>query len=1759
MRRSGGWIRLCSVPIVAACTAGPADKGTDTDIGPDPDGPSPPAIAFVDDQPTTVSDLEVELLAPGVGVAYAWSWTVDGADAAVSDPTVPAARTSKSQVWTVTVAGTLDGRTGPASSLSVAVLNTPPVGALSLGPLAPTTLDALIASVVSTDPDGDEVSYTWSWRVDGRNTLVDTDTVEASLTSRDEAWEVTAIPWDGEAEGDTLRAQVAVANSAPRLDALIVSPDPAFETDTLTLLTDAVDDDDDPQIWTRAWFVDGTGVGGDETLTGELFSKGDVVYATASLSDGSLATPELQSPSVTIANSPPVLVGGAVSASETTESGSVTCGATGTSDADGDTVTLTTGWTVDGQPVAVGGEITGAVFDKHQTLVCTLITFDGEDAGQSWVSPPIPVRNTPPALDAVTLSPLDPSAEDQVVATPVGLTDADGDAIILDHAWFVDGALVSTGEHLESELFLPGSTLYVIVTPSDGESTGVPVQSGTLVAANTAPEVLSVSITPADPRTTDDLVAEVDAVDPDGTAVGLTFAWRVDGVAVATGPIDTLPASLTTRGQAVDVLVTPDDGFSEGPSLLSDPVEILNTPPVVAAVELGPTPLRTGVDATCTAVGWDDPDGDPESVLYLWTVDGVDQGAVPGNHLASSAFVRGQAVRCAAWPIDPFTPGVVRWSDERFVVNSPPRLESVSIDVAEPTEASVVSPSVGEWVDDDGDAVALDAVWTVDGVEVSTEWEITGAVFDKGAELVVRVTPRDLFEAGDTVVSAPVTVINTPPVLSGVSLSPASPLTTDPLVAAWTVVDPDPADDPGVTVAFEALGVPLQVGPAATLPAGLTSRGYAISVVVSVDDGEASAAEGAGPVVVGNTPPSLTAVAIDPPVLTEASVATCVPGSWLDPDGDPPSYRFRWVVQGAEVGTTDVLTGADFDAGDTVRCLAVPTDGIEDGAEVASSVVSVDNTPPVVAGVEIQAADPTEADTLEVAVGLVEDADGDSVELQFIWQVDGADVLAADSLTGAWFDKGDVVTVKVTPRDPSGEGAAVISDPVVIHNAPPVVLSVTLSPDPALSSDDLAMQVEWEDIDGDPVVLTRAWSRNGSVLPSQTGETLSEVWLGRSDVFLAAVTPHDGEEAGATAESAPLTISNSPPDYLSIRLSELAAWEATVLTCEAWGPHDVDGDLVVPEVTWFVDGAVVATTPTLDGSLFDRGEEVWCEAVAFDGIDRGPSQASPSLVVRNTAPTLASAALNLTQPTVADVLSVTAFGASDADGDPIEIDTSWRLNGVEVSGADVLPLGGLERGDTLWAVLTPHDDADAGIPVTSDLATIRNARPSLDAPPVYTPSPPRVGAPLVASASASDADGDTVTFTYQWWLNDSMVLTSGDPLLPAPMLIAGDTVELVVIPDDGLLPGLSGSSGEAIVLQGVPSAPGIALTPQFPDALLDDLVCEVSTASVDPEGDPITYVFSWTVDGVPWTGPQGDTSSTSTIAGSETLADDVWACTVTPWDTEPGSAATAQVTVLVPQIRSCTAVMAVSGAVDGIYPIDPQTDGGFQVDCDQNTEGGGWHAVTRTSGHALDVGQRTPALVTAYDTVDADEGVFEAFGELRTFSEVLLKAETGGQAGDHAVYELVEPTGDRSLLELLEVCRDEPVAWADDGAFAGARVVGHTSAWSGLRTSGDLRVYSSATESLPADYFFVCGVSESSDKDLSYLTFADAPGDTNSWGDDWRTSSQVGALWSFASGDYCCAFTGHIGQSTMFGAAGWKGESRPWEAAHTGTYSVWVR
>ncbi len=182
-----------------------------------------------------------------------------------------------------------------------------------------------------------------------------------------------------------------------------------------------------------------------------------------------------------------------------------------------------------------------------------------------------------------------------------------------------DGA--SSTSTIVSQELTAGDSWRVQVTPNDGLADGTSRYSNYITVVSgvnlNLPVAGNLTITPASPITTDNLVANYDYYDADGhPEYGSEIRWYKNGIYNMTGV--QVPASYTAKGQQWYFTIRPRDGYDYGELVTSPTVTIQNAPPSFTSVVISPDPAQAGNTLTANAYGWADIDGDAESYTYQW-------------------------------------------------------------------------------------------------------------------------------------------------------------------------------------------------------------------------------------------------------------------------------------------------------------------------------------------------------------------------------------------------------------------------------------------------------------------------------------------------------------------------------------------------------------------------------------------------------------------------------------------------------------------------------------------------------------------------------------------------------------------------------------------------------------------------------------------------------------------------------------------------------------------------------------------------------------------------------------------------------------------------------------------------------------------------------------------------------------------------------------------------------------------------------------
>jgi hypothetical protein len=600
--------------------------------------------------------------------------------------------------------------------------------------------------------------------------------------------------------------------------------------------------------------------------------------------------------------------------------------------------------------------------------------------------------NEPPTAPAVHIDPASPYTTDLLSVTiDDDAVDAEGDDTEYTYTWTVDGVPYGASTRIiDPSATTKGEVWEVTVSASDGEFAGETVTSSVTIL-NSLPTLDSLTLSPAAPTTEDDLLLDPDGTDADGEPVVWEIAWTRDGEAQPSlADLTTIPASATGSQEEWTATVTPFDGTDRGEPQ-SASVYVDNTAPTVGSVSLLPNSPTVTDAIQATVHDLVDPDGQTVSVTFTWFVNGVSVGddvSTTGVAYLSGAFAKGDDVSVTAIPNDGFASGNAVTSTATTVVNTPPVLDEVTLSPTSGYEGTTFTCTPGSATDDDADRVDYDYAWYVGGTLVAgaTSDTLTGSSFRKGDEVYCVVTPTDDEESGSAVTSDTADVLNTVPVITTVSLSPAAPTVASSISSTVTGASDADGDSISYTYSWTVNGVHTG-GSTSQLANTSFERDDEVELTVTPSDGAAGTAVSSGTVTVVNALPSVSSVNISPSNPYNDDNLTCQVSGWYDADGDTASYTYQWYRSGlALTGQTGVLLAASHTTrGDRFSCTATPYDGYDIGTVRTSGSITILNSPPDTVADALSGLTAEECDTIQLDATGSTDEDGDT--LTYNWSL----------------------------------------------------------------------------------------------------------------------------------------------------------------------------------------------------------------------------------------------------------------------------------------------------------------------------------------------------------------------------------------------------------------------------------------------------------------------------------------------------------------------------------------------------------------------------------------------------------------------------------------------------------------------------------------------------------------------------------------------------------------------------------------------------
>jgi hypothetical protein len=662
--------------------------------------PTAPVVAFASEKPTVTAPLKVLVKTPatdpdGDEVRYQYRWIRDGAAVVPSggagdgpswtmSSEVPARELRKGQRWTVEVRAHDGEKPGPVARATTTIVNSPPPAPrLAFVPERPRRVDGIAVSIEQApDPDGDVLTYRYSWTRDGQRHEAPADQAQIprGVARKGQRWAVEVVASDGEAESEAVRHHAVVADTAPGPTAVALcdGPIPAGTVPQARIAHPSADADGDAVAYRHDWTVNGRPVPsaqGQARLAAPALRKHDRVRVVVTPWDGELAGPPAMG-ECEVENTPPTAPALALDPAEPTAPRGVSVTIRKPSgDRDGDDITYRYVWYRDGVQTAYDkAAIPPGVLRHRETWRVEVTPFDGEETGERVTASAV-VKNTPPAAPTVVLVPDVPAAGEPVVCDArAPERDADLEAVSVRYRWTLDGRPVAIGEAsaaLAGKIVRRGERWRCEAWSFDGTAES-PRASAELTVRNSAPSAPTLAIEPEAPRRGSDLFCRVEtpSTDADDDPVEYAYAWTRNGRPVPPGPDPArVDGTKVAKGERWRCTATASDGAARGAPASAERT-IANTPPGPATIRLQPAAPRAGQPVRCEiASRSEDVDRDAVRYRFSWQRNGVGQPFAASSQEVPPRLVKaGDRWRCLVTPTDGSEDGPPAGSEELLVL-----------------------------------------------------------------------------------------------------------------------------------------------------------------------------------------------------------------------------------------------------------------------------------------------------------------------------------------------------------------------------------------------------------------------------------------------------------------------------------------------------------------------------------------------------------------------------------------------------------------------------------------------------------------------------------------------------------------------------------------------------------------------------------------------------------------------------------------------------------------------------------------------------------------------------------------------------------------------------------------------------------------------------------------------------------------------------------------------------------------------------------
>lgn len=215
-------------------------------------------------------------------------------------------------------------------------------------------------------------------------------------------------------------------------------------------------------------------------------------------------------------------------------------------------------------------------------------------------------------------------------------------------------------------------------------------------------------------------------------------------------------------------------------------------------------------------------------------------------------------------------------------------------------------------------------------------------------------------------------------------------------------------------------------------------------------------------------------------------------------------------------------------------------------------------------------------------------------------------------------------------------------------NRPPVVTSAIILDAPLSQAASVAVQIQSEDPEREPVTYQYQWHVNDAPVSGQTSPTFPPEYFHRGQRVNVVVIPSDSVQKGQPYRTHAVVVGNTPPTISKVELQPGDGGSRVQAIAEA---NDPDHDRIDLTYRWFQGEKVIqeGENSSLATTGLDTRVPVVVEVTARDNESIGKPLRSSSFKLDNRAPRITSLPPAAATADIYDYV----IKAVDEDGDPI--------------------------------------------------------------------------------------------------------------------------------------------------------------------------------------------------------------------------------------------------------------------------------------------------------------------------------------------------------------------------------------------------------------------------------------------------------------------------------------------------------------------------